>query len=51
LLLADGEPVHIVSERLGHADVSITLNVYAHVLKTHQEGAANRIGALLHGLG
>jgi integrase len=51
LLLADGEPVHIVSERLGHADVSITLNVYAHVLKTHQQGAANRISALLHGLG
>ena len=49
LLLAAGEPVHIVSERLGHSDVSITLNVYAHVLKTHQKGAAERIGALLHG--
>ena len=49
LLLAAGEPVHIVSERLGHSDVSITLNVHAHVLKTHQKGAAERIGALLHG--
>jgi len=51
LLLAAGEPVHIVSERLGHADVSITLNVYAHVLKTHQKAAADRMGELLHGLG
>ena len=49
LLLADGEPVHIVSERLGHANVSVTLNVYAHVLKEHQQSAADRIGALLHG--
>jgi integrase len=51
LLLADGEPMRIVSERLGHADVSITLNVYAYALKTPQQGAANRIGALLHGIG
>jgi integrase len=51
LLLADGEPVHVVSERLGHRDVSVTLNVYAHVLKNHQRTAAERIGALLHGAG
>jgi len=49
LLLAAGEAVHIVSERLGHSDVSITLNNYAHVLKGHQRTAAERIGALLHG--
>lgn len=49
LLLAAGEPVHIVAERLGHRDASITLDVYAHVQKSHQRDAAARIGALLHG--
>ena len=51
LLLTAGEPVHVVSERLGHRDATVTLTVYAHVLKTHQQGAADRIGALLHGIG
>jgi len=48
LLLAAGEPVHIVAERLGHSDVSVTLDNYAHVLKSHQRDAATRIGALIH---
>ena len=32
LLLKAGVPVHVVAARLGHADPSITLRVYAHVL-------------------
>jgi integrase len=32
LLLARGVPIKIVSELAGHADVSITLSVYGHVL-------------------
>jgi integrase len=51
LLLAGGEPVHVVSERLGHRDATVTLTVYAHVLKSHQQGAADRLSTLLHGLG
>jgi integrase len=31
-LLRAGVPVHVVAARLGHADPSITLRVYAHVL-------------------
>jgi hypothetical protein len=31
LLLADGGPVKVVSERLGHASATITLTVYQHV--------------------
>jgi integrase len=31
-LLLSGVPVHVVADRLGHADPSITLRVYAHVL-------------------
>ena len=48
LLLAAGEPVHVVSARLGHSDVSITLNNYAHVLKAHERSAADRMSTLLH---
>ncbi len=32
LLLANGAPLELVSERLGHANPSITLNVYRHLL-------------------
>lgn len=49
LLLQAGTPVHVVSERLGHAKVSMTMEVYAHVLPDMQADAAARIGALLHG--
>ena len=28
-----GEPVHVVAARLGHADPSVTLRVYAHVIQ------------------
>ena len=31
-LLLAGVPVHVVTARLGHADPSITLRVYAHVI-------------------
>ena len=30
-LLLSGVPAHVVSRRLGHADVQTTLNTYAHV--------------------
>ena len=45
--LAAGEPVHAVSQRLGHANVSITLDIYAHTLAGMQEQAAERIAAWL----
>jgi integrase len=31
-LLLAGVPVHVVAARLGHADPSITIRVYAHVV-------------------
>jgi integrase len=34
-LLLAGVPVHVVAGRLGHADPSVTLRVYAHVLREH----------------
>ncbi len=46
LLLAQGIPVKVVSEMAGHADVSITLSIYGHVLPDMQSTAADRIAEL-----
>lgn len=46
-LLAAGQPVKVVSERLGHARVSITLDTYAHVLPDMQERAVEAFGSVL----
>ena len=43
LLLAAGENVKVVSERLGHASASLTLDVYSHVLPDMQQAAADRM--------
>ena len=37
-LLLAGVPVHVVAARLGHADPSVTLRVYSHVLREHAQG-------------
>ena len=39
----------IVSERLGHASIAITLDTYSHVLPTMQEDAAERVAQLILG--
>lgn len=39
----------IVSERLGHATVSMTLDIYNHVVQGMQAEAAEEIGDLLFG--
>jgi integrase len=49
LLLAAGEPVKVVSERLGHASATITLTVYQHVRPGMGRQAADRFAALLRG--
>ena len=40
LLLEAGVPAHVVSERLGHKDVTTTLKVYGHVTARQQRQAA-----------
>jgi len=47
VLLQAGEPVHVVSQRLGHASVVVTLTVYAHVLPGDQRRAATRFAELV----
>jgi integrase len=48
LLLQQRVPPNVVQRRLGHKNVVMTSDVYAHVLPTMQEGAARRIGAQLY---
>lgn len=47
LLLANGEHPKVVQERLGHRDISVTMNIYSHVTPTMQRAAADRFAGLL----
>ena len=49
LLMAEGENPKVVAERLGHANVAMTLNVYSHVLPTMQRAATEKLETLLFG--
>lgn len=46
-LLAQGVPMKIVSEKLGHAQIGITMNLYSHVTLAMQQEAADRMDQLL----
>jgi integrase len=39
----------VVSERLGHANIAITLDTYSHVLPNMQEQAAEQVAKLILG--
>jgi len=47
LLLGEGVNVKVVSEMLGHASITITLNTYSHVLPDMQDSAADAMEAAL----
>ncbi len=47
LLLSAGVHPKIVSERLGHSSIKITLDTYSHVLPGLQEAAAQRFDDFL----
>jgi integrase len=49
LLLQAGVPATVVSERLGHATVGFTLQVYAHVMPGMQADAAAAFSDLIFG--
>lgn len=51
LLLLQGVNPKIVSERLGHADVRITLDTYSHLLPSMQKDTAIQFGKMLFGEG
>lgn len=48
IALANGVNVKTVSEKLGHADVAITLNTYAHVLPIMKSGAVSVLADALY---
>jgi integrase len=48
LLLKEGINPKIVSERLGHSQVNITLDTYSHVLPDMQKEAADKLNNLLN---
>lgn len=43
LLIAQGVHAKIISERLGHSDISITMNLYGHALKSADRTAADKL--------
>ena len=46
LLLLAGVPAKVVSEKLGHASISITLDTYSHLLPGMQDDAASRLSEI-----
>ena len=46
LLLLAGENIKVVSERLGHATITLTADTYSHVLPTMQRAAADKLQAM-----
>jgi integrase len=51
LMLAQGTPLHVVSEVLGHASIAITKDVYGHLVEGDKRAAAESMSGLLFGTG
>lgn len=49
LLLAQGLPVPMVSQRLGHANPGITMSIYAHAIGREDGAATRAIGRAMNG--
>lgn len=47
LQLAAGTPLVVVSKRLGHASVSVTADIYSHLLESTEHDAANAAASLV----
>ncbi|KAF0249443.1 MAG: integrase family protein [bacterium] len=47
LLLSENENPKVVSERLGHSRINITLDTYSHVLPSMQQAASDKLEKLL----
>jgi integrase len=43
LLIEQGENITYIQTQLGHSSPSVTLNVYAHLIKPHDQSAAKRL--------
>ena len=47
LLISQGENIRALSNRLGHAETSTTMNIYAHSLKSADKFAASKLENLM----
>ena len=47
--VAQGTPLHVVSEVLGHASIAITKDVYGHLLEGDKRAAAESMSRALFG--
>ena len=47
LLLAAGVPVHVVAQRLGHADPGFTMRIFGHLLPRQQRDAAELVAGMV----
>jgi integrase len=47
LLLAANENPKVVSERLGHASITLIMDTYSHVLPDMQQGASDKLERML----
>jgi integrase len=47
LLLSLGVHAKVVQEMLGHTQISMTMDIYSHVLPSMQQDAVNRLNELL----
>ena len=48
-MLAQGTPLHVVSEVLGHSSIAITKDVYGHLVDGQKREAATAMSAALLG--
>lgn len=51
LALQAGVPLKVVSDILGHKNISITADLYSHVIPAMQEDATSKVAALVFGSG
>jgi integrase len=47
LLLAQNVDIAVLSKRLGHSKISVTLDIYSHALKSKDKEAADKMDALI----
>lgn len=47
LMIASGIDIKVAQQRLGHSDVTTTLNIYSHVLQRSNQEAANTLDSLI----
>ena len=47
IMVLQGVNVKVAQERLGHKDITTTMNIYSHVLPSSARDAAEKIGQLV----